>query len=100
MSEENIPAEFFEKYPEPEIKSRLSRIWEQLGKDWGTQEGASYLESLLVVEDGRDREGFDFAVLTELLLLEKLHEEAYPEFIKPTWEKSFDFSGDSDSDSD
>ena len=96
MSEENIPTEFYEKFPESTVKSRLLRIWDQIDKDWGTEECVAYLESLLVIEDGRDREGFDSAVMSEFLLLEKLHEEAYPEFVKPTWEKSFNYSSDGD----
>ena len=85
MSDNSIPGEFYDKYPEPAVKDRLLRIWEQIQKTWGTEEGAHYLESLLIVEDGRTRQGFDSAIMSELLLLEKLHEQAYPEFVVSNW---------------
>ena len=80
MSENSIPEEFYEKFPDPTVKTRLTRIWEQIEKTWGTEEGMKYLESLLVVEDGRTREGFDSEIISEIFLLGKLHMEAYPQF--------------------
>lgn len=80
MSENSIPEEFYEKFPEPAVKTRLTRIWEKVEETWGTEDGMKYLESLLVVEDGRSREGFDSIISSEIYLLGKLHEEAYPQF--------------------
>ncbi len=94
MSDNNIPDEFYEKYPEPEVKTRLLRIWDQVQKTWGTEEGAQYLESLLIVEDDRSRQGFDTAIMSELLLLGKLHEQAYPEFSVSKLGNSFRFVDD------
>ncbi len=94
MSDNSIPGEFYDKYPEPAVKDRLLRIWEQIQKTWGTEEGAHYLESLLIVEDGRTRQGFDSAIMSELLLLEKLHEQAYPEFVVSKLGNDFEFSDD------
>jgi hypothetical protein len=83
MPEKNIPSEFFDKYPNSVLKSKLRRIWEQIEENWGTLEGVEYLESLVIVEEGRSRQGFDFDVVSELLWLGELHEFAYPEFARP-----------------
>lgn len=80
MSDDSIPDDFYDKYPEPIVKAKLSRIWEQIKKTWGSEEGVQYLESLLIVEDDRTRKGFDSTIMSELLLLGKLHERDYPEF--------------------
>jgi hypothetical protein len=80
MSETSIPEEFYEKFPEPTVKIRLIRIWEKVEETWGTEDGMKYLESLLIVEEGRTREGFDSIIISEIFLLGKLHEEAYPQF--------------------
>ena len=80
MSDENIPEAFFEKYPESVVKQNQTRIWQQIVEYWGSQECADYLESLLLVEEGRDRQGFNSVVISELLLLALLHDQAHPEF--------------------
>ena len=80
MSEEKIPEAFFDKYPYPAVRENFSRIWKWIEQQWGAQECTDYLESLVLVEDGRDRRGFDAAVLSELMLLGLLHEQAHPEY--------------------
>ncbi len=95
MSENSIPEEFFEVYPEPAVRDKLARIWEQIQKTWGTEEGMHYLESLLVVEDDRTREGFNPGIISELLLLGKLHQEAFPQFEVVKLGGEFEFGDDS-----
>lgn len=95
MSENSIPEAFYEAYPEPAVKENLTRIWEQVKKTWGTAEGMQYLESLLVVEDDRSREGFTPEIISELLLLGKLHEEAFPQFEVVKLGGEFEFGDDS-----
>jgi len=95
MSDNCIPDGFYEKFPEPAVKASLTRIWENILKTWGTEEGIQYLESLLVVEDDRTRQGFDSTIISELLLLGKLHDEAYPEFAVSKFGNNFEFLDDS-----
>ena len=92
MSEDVLPEEFFEKFPEPAVRNRLSRIWENILKSWGSQEGIDYLNSLLIVEEDRSRQGFDSGVMSELLLLEKIHVLKFPEFPPSTLDTGYDFA--------
>jgi len=94
MSENAIPEEFYEVYPEPSVKETLSRIWEKIEETWGSEEGMRCLESLLVVEDDRTRDGFTPVIMSELLLLAKLHEEAYPQFEAAKFGSEFVFGSD------
>jgi len=94
MSEDSIPEEFYEAYPEPAVRETLSRIWEKIEVNWGSEAGMRYLESLLLIEDDRTREGFTPDIMSELLLLGKLHEEAYPQFEAAKFGSDFVFGGD------
>ena len=84
MSKREIPEEFFDKHPDSQLKNSLHRIWEKIEEHWGTQHGADYLDSLVIVEEGRSRHGFDFNVISELMSLGELHEKAFPEFAHPS----------------
>ncbi|MFW2438182.1 MAG: hypothetical protein ACN4GR_02295 [Arenicellales bacterium] len=79
MPEDNVPAEFFVKFPQSAIKSRQHRIWEQINILWCTRNGVDYINTLLVVEKGRERQGFDADVISELMVLAQLQEKACPE---------------------
>lgn len=83
MSKQEIPEEFFDKHPDSQLKISLHRIWEKIEEHWGTQQGADYLDSLVIVEEGRSRHGFDFNIISELMSLGELHERTFPEFALP-----------------
>lgn len=83
MLEQVILEEFIDKYPDSQLKNSLHRIWEKIEEHWGTQQGADYLDSLVIVEEGRSRHGFDLNVISELMHLGELHEKAFPEFASP-----------------
>lgn len=94
MSEYSIPEEFFEVYPEPAVRDNLARIWEKVQKTWGSAEGMQYLQSLMVVEDNRTRDGFTPEIVSELLLLGKLHEEAFPQYESAKLGDIFEYGGE------
>ncbi len=73
MSESKIPEDFDEKYPDSVVKERFTRIWDKIEEMWGTQEGIDYLDELVVIDDGKDRQGFDLNVMSELLFLAQCH---------------------------
>ena len=51
-----------------------------------------FLNSLLLVVEDRSRQGFDSEVMSELLLLEKIHEQTFPEFPPSTLDTGYDFA--------
>ncbi len=94
MSESKIPVDFDEKYPDSVVKERFARIWGKIEEMWGMQEGIDYLDELVVIDDGKDRQGFDLNVMSELLFLAQLHNRDFPEFAAPqlgddVWETDF-----------
>ena len=94
MPGSNIPEDFDEKYPDSVVKERFTRIWEKVDEIWGTQECINYLDELVVIDDGKDRQGFDLTVMSELLCLAELHNKTYPQFAVPqlgddVWDPDF-----------
>lgn len=83
MTESNIPVEFLEKYPDSVVKERFVRIWDKVNEQWGTQECVDFLDELVVMEDDKDRQGFDLTVMSELLFMAELHNKNFPEFAVP-----------------
>ena len=85
MTEEQnkVPGVFFEKYPDSVLIQRFERLWHNINEKWGTEECQKILEDLVVMEDGRNREGFDLDVMSELLFLEELLVREHPEFAAP-----------------
>ncbi len=94
MSEDKVSAEFFVKYPESVLRSQMSRIWEQINSHWGSQQAPEYLESLLIVEEDRERKGFTPDVMAELLTLVRLHDIDFPEYCIDDLESRFQFNDD------
>jgi len=79
----NIPEQFFYRHPDPSLKSGFERIWKRIDDTWGSQACRNYLEELVVVDDRKERHGFDLTVMTEILHLTELHEKQFPQFHKP-----------------
>lgn len=67
------------------------RIAEKIELLWGHNELYLYLDQMMVVEKGRERNGFPLAVMKELQILREIHTRLYGEFIvnsmnsKPVW---------------
>ena len=81
--EQKIPEQFFIKYPDSALKNKFERILNEINDLWGTQQGRNYLEKLVVVDDRKERAGFDLTVMDEILYLTDLHAKMYPHFRKP-----------------
>ena len=59
----------------------LAHITDKLVKLWGTREGKEYIESLQLMELGReDRQGLPAMAFSDILLLEHIHDEVFPSF--------------------
>jgi len=78
-----VPRDFYEKYPASVMIERFERLWTKIQEKWGTRDCVELLDELLVMEDDKQRQGFDFNVMSELLFLTELHARQYPEFAKP-----------------
>jgi hypothetical protein len=83
MSEGPIPPDFLEKYAESALIDRFERLWVKICEKWGSEECYHLLEELVVMEDNKNRQGFDLTVMSELLYLSELHAREHPEYAKP-----------------
>jgi hypothetical protein len=95
MSDSPIPNDFYEKYPDSKLINRFERLWNKISEKWGSEEGFLLLEELTVMEDSKNRQGFDLTVMSELLYLGELHSREHPQFAKPRfgediWKVDFD----------
>ena len=59
------------------------RLWQKISEKWGSEECYLLLEELVVMEDNKNRQGFDLTVMSELLFLSELLAKEHPEFARP-----------------
>jgi len=60
------------------VYQHFERILNELELVWGTLEGHTYLENLLMTQRN-DRQGFSDKIATELIRIHLLHIQQYPE---------------------
>lgn len=71
------------------LKSLYPRIHDRLGATWGSKQCEDYLDRL-ILDDRGDREGFQPAVLTALLVLQRVHAKQFGSFKRrDPWDVGF-----------
>ncbi|MBF0266116.1 MAG: hypothetical protein HQL46_12680 [Gammaproteobacteria bacterium] len=85
MHAEIIEAELYEP-PPINLKSCLEEKYPHvMGKIilfWGYKEFIPFCKKLLVLDKNRDRQGFEFDALQEILFLRTIHQNVFSEFEK------------------
>jgi hypothetical protein len=71
------------------LKALFPRIHDRLGATWGSKQCEDYLDHLILDERG-DRDGFPPAVLTALLVLQRVHAKEFGTFRhRDPWDVGF-----------
>jgi hypothetical protein len=60
------------------LDTNYQRIAEMIRIHWGYKEIYLYINKLLIIDKGRNRQGFPLEVLQEIYILQEIHEKLFP----------------------